>query len=118
MIELIDDQQEDIVAFRMDSTVSEAELKPLLFYMDNKLKYHKKLRLLIEYVDSGGFSMDTLLEDFNYQFGNWLNYQKIAIVTFNEWLSQAHQLSYKLEGPCLKSFPYAKKLEAKQWVRQ
>jgi len=118
MIELIEYPQEDIVAFRMDSTVSEADLKPLLCCMDDKLKRYRRLRLLIEYIDSGGFSLDTLVEDFNHKFGNWASCRKIAIVTFKEWLSQAHLLSYELEDTCLKSFPYAREPEAKRWIRQ
>ena len=118
MIELIENQPQDVVAFRMDSTASEADLKPLLMCMDDKLQHYGSLKLLIEYVDSGGFSMDTLVEDFSHQFGNWSNCRKVAIVTFREWLSEAHQLSYKLEETRLKSFSYADQLEARQWIAQ
>jgi len=118
MIELIENQKEDIVAFRMDGTASEADLKPLFVCMSTKLQAYGSLKLLIEYVDSGGFSMDTLVEDLNHQLGNWSSCCKVAIVTFNEWLSQAQQLSSQLEETSLKSFTYAEQLEARQWIEQ
>jgi hypothetical protein len=118
MIELIENQHEDIVAFRMDGTASEADLKPLLVCMNEKLQHYGSLKLLIEYVDAGGFSMDTLVEDFSHQFGNWSSCRKVAIVTFREWLSQAHQLSHQLDETRLKSFSYADQHEAKQWITQ
>ncbi|MFP4091902.1 MAG: STAS/SEC14 domain-containing protein [Cyclobacteriaceae bacterium] len=117
MIELIE-SKENLVAFRMDSTASEADLRPLLACMNNKLQVYKSLNLLIEYVDTGGFSMDTLVEDFSYRLGNWTAFSKVAIITFNEWLAQADQLSHQLEETCLRSFPYAHQAEAKHWIEQ
>lgn len=116
MIELIENQPQDVVAFRMDGTASEADLKPLLICMNEKIQHYGSLKLLIEYVDAGGFSMDTLVEDFSHQFGNWSNCRKVAIVTFREWLSEAHQLSHQMEETHLKSFPYARQVEARQWI--
>lgn len=118
MIELIEYQQENIVAFRMDSTASEADLRPLFLNIDRKLKQYESLKLLIEYVDLAGFSMDTLIEDLNYRLGNWSHCPKVAIITFKEWLSQAQQLSHQLEETCLKSFPYADQTKAKEWIEQ
>lgn len=118
MIEPIKTQREDIVGFRIDSTASAADMQPLLIHLNEKLRQYKKLRLFVEYADPDGFSIDTFLEDFKYNFGHWRNFEKAAIITFKEWLEHANQLAYELRETQLKSFHYSEKDQAWRWIEQ
>ncbi len=116
MIEPIKTQREDVVGFRIDGTTSAVDIQPLLVYLTEKLRQYKKLRLLVEYADPDGFSIDTFLEDLKYNFGHWNNFEKTAIITFSEWLEQADQLAHELQETQVKSFHYSEKDQAWQWV--
>jgi len=118
MIEPIKTWRDDIVGFRIDGTTSEADIKPLLMQLNEKLRQYKKLRLFLEYADPDGFSVDTLIEDFKYNFGHWGNFEKAAIITFKEWLDQADQLAHELRETQLKSFHYSEKDQAIRWIEQ
>ena len=118
MIESIKTQRDDVVSFRIDGTTSAVDIQPLLVHLNEKLSQHKKLRLFVEYADPDGFSVDTLIEDFKYNFGHWGNFEKAAIITFKEWLEQASQLAHMLRETQLKSFHYSEKDQAIQWIEQ
>lgn len=118
MIEPISTGRDDIVGFRTDSTTSTADMKPWLAELHQKLQHHPKLRLLIEYVDDHGFSLDTLVEDFRYNFGQRDIFEKTVIITCNDWLQQAEQLAYKIQETQLRSFHYSEEDQAIRWIEQ
>lgn len=116
MIEFINTSYDHIVGFRMDSTASEADMKPLFARLNEKLRLHQRLRLLIEYVDDQGFSLDTLVEDVRYSFSQPGIFEKTAVITCRDWLQQASQLAYELKDTQLKSFHYSEKDLAFRWI--
>lgn len=118
MIEPIKTRRDDIVSFRIDGTTTEVDLRPLLTQLNEKLRQHKKLRLWVEYNDPEGFSADTFIEDFKYNFGHLGTFEKAAIITFKDWLNQADQLAYELRETQLKSFHYSEKDLALRWIEQ
>ena len=118
MIEPISTGRDDIVGFRTDSTTSMADMKPWLNELHEKLRLYPKLRLLIEYVDHDGFSLDTLVEDFQYNFGRQVFFEKTAIITCKDWLRQAEQLAHEIREVQLKSFHYSETDQAMQWIEQ
>jgi hypothetical protein len=118
MIEPIRTWRDDIVGFRIGGTTTEVDIKPLLTQLNEKLKQYKKLRLFLEHADPDGFSVDTLMEDFKYNFGHSGNFEKAAIITFKEWLDQADQLAHQLRETQLKSFHYSERDQAIRWIEQ
>lgn len=118
MIESIETHRDNIVSFRMNGTASEVDMKPLFAHLNEKLQLHKRLRLLIEYVDDQGFSLDTLVEDFRHRFGPSGIFEKTAIITCRDWLSQASQLAHEMKETQLKSFHYSEKDQALHWIER
>lgn len=116
MIESIETRRDDIVGFRMDGTVSEVDMKPLFAQLSEKLQLHPRLRLLIEYVDDQGFSLDTLVEDVRHRFGESGIFEKTAVITCRDWLQSASQLAHELKETQLKSFHYSEKDRAFRWI--
>ena len=112
----IDTQRDDIVGFRMSGTVSEVDMKPLFMKLTEKLQFHQRLQLLIEYVDDQGFSLDTLIEDVRYRFGESGIFEKTAVITCRDWLQSASQLAHELKETQLKSFHYSEKDRAFRWI--
>lgn len=118
MIETIDTQRGDIVGFRMDGTASEVDMKPLFTQLSEKLQLHQRVRLLIEYVDERGFSLDTLIEDIRHRFGESGIFEKTAVITCRDCLQSASQLAHELKETQLKSFHYSEKDQAFCWIEQ
>lgn len=117
-MESIKTQRDDIVGFRIDGTTSEADMKPLLTKLREKLKVHSKVRLYVEYVDANGFSMDTLLEDLKYNFGHLDHFEKAAVITVKDCIKQASQLADLIVGIKLKSFHFSEKDQAYRWIEE
>ena len=118
MIEAIKTQRDDIIGFRIDGTISEADIKPLLPVLKEKLKYYDKLKLYVEYVDIHGFSMDTLIEDLRFNFGHLGAFEKAAVVTSKDWLTEAAHFAANTNGMKLKSFHFSEKDQAIRWIEQ
>ncbi len=118
MIESIETHRDDIVGFRMDGTVSEVDMKPLFMQLSEKLRLHQRLQLLIEYVDDRGFSLDTLIEDVRYRFGESGVFEKTAVITCRDWLYQATQLAHELQETQFRSFHYSEKEQALHWIEE
>ncbi len=118
MMESIKTHRDDIVGFRIDGTTSEADIKPLLMQLREKLKSYQRLRLYVEYVDEEGFSIDTLLEDLQYNFGHLRNFEKAAVITVKDCINQATQFADGMIGIKLKSFHFSEKQHAHQWIEE
>lgn len=118
MMETITTRRDDIVGFRIDGTTSEADMKPVLIKLREKLESHGKVRLYVEYVDTKGFSMDTLIEDLKYNFGHLDHFEKTAVITMKDWLKQAAQLTNIIGGIKLKSFHFSEKEQASRWIEE
>ncbi|MEK6481265.1 STAS/SEC14 domain-containing protein [Catalinimonas sp. 4WD22] len=118
MMETITTRRDDIVGFRIDGTTSEADLKPVLIQLREKLKSHAKVRLYVEYVDTHGFSMDTLIEDLKYNFGHLGHFEKAAVITMKDWLKQAAQLTNMIGDIKLRSFHFSEKDKAGRWIEE
>lgn len=117
-MESIQTQREDIIGFRIDGTASEADLKPLLHTLKERFRSYEKIRLYVEYVDNHGFSLDTLLEDLEYNFGELDKFEKAAVITIKDNIRQAHQLANGLAKMKLKSFHFSEKEQAFQWIEE
>lgn len=118
MMESIQTKREDIIGFRIDGTSSEVDLKPLFNTLKERLKSFKKLRLYVEYVDNQGFSMDTLLEDLEYNFGRLDKFEKAAVITVKDNINQANQLAHELAKMKLRSFHFSEKAQAFRWIEE
>ena len=118
MIESVETHRDNIVSFRMSGTASEVDMKPLFTHLCEKLHKHPRLRLLIEYVDDHGFSLDTLIEAVRHRFGASGVFEKTAVITCKDWLQQASQLAHELQEIQLKSFHYSEKDQALRWIKQ
>ncbi|WKN31177.1 STAS/SEC14 domain-containing protein [Porifericola rhodea] len=118
MIEAFNMHRDDIVGFRIDGTISQLDLKPLMKVLKEKLKLYNTLRLYVEYVDLNGFSIDTLLEELTYNFGELDKFEKGVILTATDNIRQAHQLAQSVDGIHLKSFHYSERDKAYQWIEE
>jgi hypothetical protein len=111
-------RRDDIIGFRIDGTASEADLKPVLIKLREKLKSHAKVRLYVEYVDAYGFSLDTLIEELEYNFGDLECFEKAVIITIKDWLKQATHYSSIVGRIQLKSFHFSEKDKAGRWIEE
>lgn len=116
MVETIETQNTNIIALRIDGAFSEADLNPLIPVMKEKLTHLPKLRLFVEYVDMNDFTLDTLVEVLKSNFGNLSGFDKAAVVTSKDWLSEAEKLADTTDGLNLKTFHYSEKPEALRWL--
>lgn len=118
MVETIETQNSNIIALRIDGTFSEADLNPLIPIMKEKLTHLTKLRLFVEYIDMNDFTLDTLVEVLKANFGNMSGFDKAAVVTSTDWLSEAEKLADNTHGLNLKTFHFSEKPQALNWLEE
>lgn len=118
MVETIKTQNDNIIALRIDGTFSEADLKPLLPIMKEKLTHTPKLSLFVEYIDMNDFTLDTLVEVLRANFGNLSGFDKAAVVTSKDWLTEATKLADDTHGLNIKTFHFSEKPQALDWLEE
>lgn len=118
MMERIPDLPDNVLGFRASGAVSADDYKNVVVpAVETASKANAKLRLL--YVipnDCTGFSVDSMWDDTKVVMGHVKQWEKIALVSDQEWLRDATRLLGQLMPGELKAFPMQEEASAGAWV--
>lgn len=118
MIEIISDMPENIVAVSASGKVTGEDYdKVLIPGLEEKLKGHKKIRLLYHLgKDFSGFTAEAMWDDTKVGIRHLTAFEKIAVVSDVEWIVGAVKV-FAFVIPCpVRIFGNEGLLEAKAWV--
>ena len=62
--------------------------------------------------------MDTLFEDLQFSIGHLQVFEKAAVITSKDWLSEARRFAATMKEMQLKSFHFSEKEQAVRWIEQ
>ncbi|MBT1070336.1 STAS/SEC14 domain-containing protein [Pelotalea chapellei] len=120
MLKVIEGLPENVVAVDAQGTVTGEDYDNILIpLVENKLKHHKKIRLL--YVAGPAFSgltAEAVWDDARVGAKHWTSFDKIAVVSDVHWFINAVRF-FSFIIPCpVKVFENQKLPEAKTWVSE
>jgi hypothetical protein len=119
MIELIDTQSPRAIGIKIAGKIERPDVDKLRKAIDEKLEHTGKLGAYVELESFGGISLDALVEDLKL-FIPYLNkFDKKAVVSDEEWVSNIAEIAGKLvPGIEVRHFNQKQKVEAMEWVRE
>ena len=97
MLEILDFEPDNVVAFRFGGKITEEEMTEVLSLLKEKMERYEEVYLYEEIESVGGAEFDAMVEKvkFLYQYGI-KKITRIAVVTDKKWLQRAVELEDKV----------------------
>jgi hypothetical protein len=97
MLEIVDIEIGDAVAFRWGGKITEAEMKSVFSAFKEKIKDYGNISVYQEIESIGGVEFEAIFEELKFlkEFG-LSNFRKIAIVTDKKWLQRIAEIQDKI----------------------
>lgn len=123
MIQQIDLNSENVMAWRIEGKIDQGEYAPLVKSIENKIDAADKLNVYVEIPKMPGITLPAIWEGLKsglanlWKYNNKLN--KVAVVTDKDWMQNMTEIENRLfRGIDERSFPMEEAEEAKKWVKQ
>jgi hypothetical protein len=116
MIQLIDDPQEDLVAFRISGHVDKRDYNVMLPVLKERIKKHGKIRVYAELQDVEDYSVKALWEDVKFDVSHANDFTRAAIVGEQKWLEWGTIIAKPFTSAELKYFNFSDRDTAWAWI--
>jgi hypothetical protein len=117
MIELFTTSSDQVVAFKIDGKIQTHDFAQIAEAVEEVLKGHEKVRLLVEIERLDGISLDALMEDLRFAFKHFRDVERKAVVSNRQWHESLAKLSNKLfPGIEIRHFPVEQRDQALEWI--
>ena len=117
MIAPIDFGIPGIVGFRVSGTVTTADIQPWASLLENKIQQEGKLRAYVEYESISGITWNAIVQDLKFDLKHLGDFEKAAIVSDKAWMNLSAKIAGFLPNLEVKTFSFAEKEQAQQWVK-
>lgn len=120
MIEMLDIGLNNVVAYRLEGKITEAEMKSVMALLREKIQQGEKINIYQEIVTLGGVEMDAMVEKFKFFLDVGIShFDKIAVVSSKKWIQKLIQIEDKLfKGINMKGFSTDEKDKALAFLKQ
>lgn len=116
MLTILEMPQDNTVGLRIEGKITEEDITRTTTILEEKLRHHTPLKLYVEYEEIDNFSLDLLFQDAAFKARYQDYFRKGAIVSDKEWLAQIVQISDNFTDLDMKTFDFAEKEAALQWL--
>lgn len=123
MVQKLDLNNENILAWRLEGKIDEAELNPMVKDLEKELNTSDHLNIYMEVPETPGVTPQAFWESLKSGLSNLKKYndklEKVAVVTDKGWLQTMANVENRLfPGIDERSFSFEEAEEAKQWVKK
>jgi len=118
MIQQIPVQEDNIVAFRLSGKLSHADYQAFLPRLEELIKVHGRISVLLELVDFRGWDLDAARDDFRFSIQHQDDFERIAIVgqgVLQHWMAL---MSKPFTSADVQFFKQDQLSEAWNWLRE
>ena len=118
MMTLLQNFPQNVVAISGQGSVSAEDYKKVLIpAVEKALQGHNKVRFYYELgPEFSGMEIGAMWQDFSFGVGHLSRWERVAMVTDNEWIRHAiHAFSFMMPCP-IKVFSNAESGAAKTWI--
>ena len=120
MIEMLDIGLKNVVAYRLEGKITEAEIKSVMALLREKIHLGEKINIYQEVVSIGGVEIDAMVEKFKFFLDVGIShFDKIAVVSPKKWIPKLINIEDKLfKGINMKGFSTDEKDQAIGFLKQ
>ena len=106
-----------VIRLVIDGEVKQSDIDQAAKTMEDSLKEEDKLRLLMEVKNLEGYdSVAAFVKDTQKTFQHYTDFEKIAVVTEEEWLKGVASLGDLINPANIKQFSLSERELAEEWV--
>ncbi|MGB3850597.1 MAG: STAS/SEC14 domain-containing protein [Tunicatimonas sp.] len=106
-----------VIRLVIDGEVKQTDIDQAATVMEDSLKEPGKLRLLVEVKNLEGYdSIAAFMKDAQKTFQHYTDFEKIAVVTEEQWLADVASLSDLINPANIKQFSLSERELAEEWV--
>lgn len=118
MINFLTVKNDSVLALEAEGKVTVDDYKAVIIpAMENKLRQHKKIRLLYELGSQfSGFDLQAMGEDIKLGIHHWADLEKIALVSDVQWIRILAKLFALILPYPVKIFDNNQLLDAEEWI--
>ena len=120
MLEILDIGLENVVAYRLEGKITEAEMTLVMTLFREKIQRGEKINVYQEIVSIGGVEMDAMVEKLKFFLELGLShFDKIAVVSSKKWIPRLINIEDKIfKGIHMKGFSTDEKDKALGFLKQ
>lgn len=118
MMTLLQNFPENVIAVAGKGKVSAEDYQKVLIpAVEKALQSHKKVRFLYDLgAEFSGMELGAMWQDFSFGVGHFNQWERVAVVTDNEWIKHAvHAFSFMMPCP-IQVFSNAEFGAARTWI--
>lgn len=113
----IEDSVDNVVQFTIDGKVDTGSLEAVAQAISEKVAQYGKVRLYAEVHDMEGYnSFSAFLTDAQATLRHYSDFEKVAIVTNEQWLGNLSDIANLINPAEIKQFALQERKIAKHWV--
>ena len=116
MLQLLEESQGDLVAFRISGNVDKNDYDVMLPVLENKIRQHGKIKVYAEVQDVEAYSLRALYEDIKFDLKHANDFSKAAIVGESEWIDWLATAARPFTTAEVKYFDFTQRKAAWAWV--
>ncbi|MFD3000090.1 STAS/SEC14 domain-containing protein [Pontibacter toksunensis] len=116
MLQLLEESQENLVAFRISGNVDKSDYNVMLPVLEEKIQQHGKIKVYAEVQDVQNYSLRALYEDIKFDLKHASDFSKAAIVGDREWIDWLATAARPFTTAEIKYFDFSQREAAWEWV--
>lgn len=116
MFKVLDQTKDNLVAIKVDKKIEGEDYNKLNQLVNGALSENRRANLYIEMGSIEGLSPMAIWEDLKFDFKNYDNLEKVAIVGEKDWEEYMTNMYDKFTNADVKFFEKSKKENALEWV--
>ena len=123
MIKQLESGDENVMAWRFEGKIEEAEYNPVIDSLQQKLKTSSHASIYMEVPEMPGLTPQTVWESLKFGFSHMKEFIKsidrVAVVTDKEWLKTYTAIESRLlPGVEERAFSFEDSEKARKWLRE
>lgn len=115
-IEMQAHADDNVVAFRLSGKLTRDDYEMFVPVLEEQIREHGKIRLLVELDDFHGWSAGAIWEDLKFDFRHFRDIERIAIIGESDWEKGMSIFCKPFTAASVKYFNIANREEARNWI--
>ncbi|RDV16974.1 STAS/SEC14 domain-containing protein [Pontibacter diazotrophicus] len=118
MLQILEESQGDLVAFRISGNVDKNDYDVMLPVLEDKIQKHGKIKVYAEVQDVEAYSLRALYEDIKFDLKHASDFSKAAIVGDQDWMDWLAKAARPFTTAEVKYFNFSQRKEAWLWIHE
>jgi hypothetical protein len=118
MIQILEESEGNLVAFRVSGNVDKSDYDVMLPVLEQKIRQYGKIKVYAELMDVEAYSLRALYEDIRFDIKHASDFSKVALVGDSDWISWVATAARPFTSAEVKYFDFKLRDGAWAWIHE